>query len=189
MWSELGQSPPFRPMRALRLQWSRASSLVCEVALTRSRGIFSNPRNEGAKLGTQYSIIRCPTREPNKYGNPQPQWKSGSQWKPKYSTLPPTWRSSWVPIYVRGLCMTKETRQRGDYWQPCLDTCPMWFMWWFWRQTCLIWTTIAIIWNDIYIWVGMWFNVDLRMDTKSTYGVLRDQTMCSKHANHFRFVG
>ena len=31
--SELGRSPPFRPMRALRLQWSRAFSLVCEVAL------------------------------------------------------------------------------------------------------------------------------------------------------------
>jgi hypothetical protein len=29
-----GRSPPFRPMRALRLQWSRAFSLVCEVALS-----------------------------------------------------------------------------------------------------------------------------------------------------------
>ena len=28
VWSELGQSPPFRPMRALRLQWSWAFSLV-----------------------------------------------------------------------------------------------------------------------------------------------------------------
>ena len=34
VWSELGQSPPFRPMRALRLQWSWAFNLVCEVALT-----------------------------------------------------------------------------------------------------------------------------------------------------------
>ena len=33
VWSELGQSPPFRPMRSLRLQWSWAFSLVCEVAL------------------------------------------------------------------------------------------------------------------------------------------------------------
>ena len=34
VWSELGRwSPPFRPIRALRLQWSRAFSLVCEVAL------------------------------------------------------------------------------------------------------------------------------------------------------------
>ena len=33
VWNELGQSPPFRPMRALRLQWSRAFSLVCEMAL------------------------------------------------------------------------------------------------------------------------------------------------------------
>ena len=34
VWSELGRSPPFWPMRALRLQWSRAFSLVCEVTLT-----------------------------------------------------------------------------------------------------------------------------------------------------------
>ena len=34
VWSELGGSPPFWPMRALRLQWSWAFSLVCEVALT-----------------------------------------------------------------------------------------------------------------------------------------------------------
>jgi hypothetical protein len=34
VWSELGLSPPFRPMRALTLPWSRAFSLVCEVALT-----------------------------------------------------------------------------------------------------------------------------------------------------------
>jgi hypothetical protein len=34
VWSDLGRSPPFRPMRALRLQWSRAFVLVCEVALT-----------------------------------------------------------------------------------------------------------------------------------------------------------
>ena len=33
MWSELGRSPPLRPMRALRLQWSWAFSLMCEVAL------------------------------------------------------------------------------------------------------------------------------------------------------------
>ena len=31
VWSELGQSPPFRPMRALTLQWSWAFSLVCEL--------------------------------------------------------------------------------------------------------------------------------------------------------------
>ena len=36
VWSELGRSPPFRRMRALKLdcKWSRAFSLVCEVALT-----------------------------------------------------------------------------------------------------------------------------------------------------------
>ena len=33
VWSERGQSPPFRPMRALRLQRTRAFSLVCKVAL------------------------------------------------------------------------------------------------------------------------------------------------------------
>jgi hypothetical protein len=33
VWRELGRSPPFRPMRALRLHWSRAFSLVWEVAL------------------------------------------------------------------------------------------------------------------------------------------------------------
>ena len=33
VWSELERSPPFRPMRALRLQWLWAFSLVCEVAL------------------------------------------------------------------------------------------------------------------------------------------------------------
>ena len=37
VWSELGRSLPFRPMRALRLQWSRALSLVCEVALIREK--------------------------------------------------------------------------------------------------------------------------------------------------------
>jgi hypothetical protein len=33
VWSELGRSLSFPPMRALRLQWSWAFSLVCEVAL------------------------------------------------------------------------------------------------------------------------------------------------------------
>ena len=33
VWSELGRSLPFRPMRALTLPWLGASSLVCEVAL------------------------------------------------------------------------------------------------------------------------------------------------------------
>jgi hypothetical protein len=33
VWSELGRSPPFQPMRALILQLSWAFSLVCEVAL------------------------------------------------------------------------------------------------------------------------------------------------------------
>ena len=33
VWSELGRSLPFWPMRTLRLQWSQAFSLVCEMAL------------------------------------------------------------------------------------------------------------------------------------------------------------
>ena len=33
VWSELGRSLPFRPMRALTLPWSQAFNLVCEVAL------------------------------------------------------------------------------------------------------------------------------------------------------------
>ena len=33
VWNEFGRSPPFWPMRALRLQWSQAFNLVCEVAL------------------------------------------------------------------------------------------------------------------------------------------------------------
>ena len=33
VWSELGRSPPFCPMRALKLHWSWPFSLVCEVAL------------------------------------------------------------------------------------------------------------------------------------------------------------
>ena len=33
VWSELGPAPSFPPMRVLEEQWSRALSLVCEVAL------------------------------------------------------------------------------------------------------------------------------------------------------------
>ena len=43
VWSELGWSPPFRPMRALTLPWSKAFSLVCETAprLIASRSHFA----------------------------------------------------------------------------------------------------------------------------------------------------
>ena len=34
VWSELGPAPPFPPMRVLEVYWSRALSLVCEVALS-----------------------------------------------------------------------------------------------------------------------------------------------------------
>ena len=33
VWSELGPAPPFPPMRALEVKWSRALSVVCEAAL------------------------------------------------------------------------------------------------------------------------------------------------------------
>ena len=33
VWSNLGPAPPFAPMRVLEVWWSRALSLVCEVAL------------------------------------------------------------------------------------------------------------------------------------------------------------
>jgi hypothetical protein len=33
VWRELGPAPPFPPMRVLEVYWSRALSLVCEVAL------------------------------------------------------------------------------------------------------------------------------------------------------------
>lgn len=33
VWSKLGQSRPFRPMRDLIMRWSRAFNLMCEVAL------------------------------------------------------------------------------------------------------------------------------------------------------------
>jgi hypothetical protein len=41
---KLGRSPPFRLMRAFRLQWSLAFNLACEVALTPSvsRKIFGH---------------------------------------------------------------------------------------------------------------------------------------------------
>ena len=39
VWSELGRSPPFRPMRALRLQWSWAFNLVSEVALRKAEPV------------------------------------------------------------------------------------------------------------------------------------------------------
>ena len=34
VWSELGPSPPFPPMRVLEVQWSRALNLQCEVAFS-----------------------------------------------------------------------------------------------------------------------------------------------------------
>ena len=42
VWSELGPAPPFPPMRVLEVQWSRALSLVCEVALKPPKGRVEN---------------------------------------------------------------------------------------------------------------------------------------------------
>jgi hypothetical protein len=54
VWSELGRSPPFQPMRALRVQWSRAFKpgfkLVCEVALIVNRGILLQTLNVNPTL-------------------------------------------------------------------------------------------------------------------------------------------
>ena len=38
MLSEIGRSPPFQPMRALRLQWPWAFNPMCEVALRTAFG-------------------------------------------------------------------------------------------------------------------------------------------------------
>ena len=37
VWSDPGGSWPFWPMRDLRMQWSRAFNLVCEMALSQSK--------------------------------------------------------------------------------------------------------------------------------------------------------
>ena len=42
VWSELGPAPPFPPMRVLEVQWSRALSLECEVALSAESDVFSS---------------------------------------------------------------------------------------------------------------------------------------------------
>ena len=47
VWSELGRSPPFQPMGALRFQWSWAFSLACEVALNQPK---NNPAPFTKKL-------------------------------------------------------------------------------------------------------------------------------------------
>ena len=52
VWSvNLGPAPPFPPMRVLEVQWSRALSLVCEVALT----VKQPPQEENGRL-----VIRLP---------------------------------------------------------------------------------------------------------------------------------
>jgi hypothetical protein len=51
VWSELERSRPFRPMRGLRMQWSRAFSLMC------TSGLWSHgPLAACTKL---YSIVTC----------------------------------------------------------------------------------------------------------------------------------
>ena len=47
VWSEVGQAPPFPPMRVLEVQWSRALNLVCEVALrSKTKGILRYYRSK-----------------------------------------------------------------------------------------------------------------------------------------------
>jgi hypothetical protein len=60
VWSELGWSPPFQPMRALRLQWSWAFSLVCEVALrsstSRERSMSTQPLMHALLYASIYTL-------------------------------------------------------------------------------------------------------------------------------------
>ena len=50
VWSELGRPPLFQPMRALRLQWSHACKLVCEVALSIYLQHISHIENDWASM-------------------------------------------------------------------------------------------------------------------------------------------
>ena len=63
VWNELGRSPPFRPMRALRLQWSFAFNLVCEVALTPIvivlRGLVFHPLFCKLWISGSYLVYLC----------------------------------------------------------------------------------------------------------------------------------
>jgi hypothetical protein len=91
VWNELGQSPPFRPMRALTLPWSRAFSLVCEVALSgaiekfhQSEGHFTHETESPWPLHFQHShwwkrrtgpssLLHTTLEEPTEYVNAR--WK------------------------------------------------------------------------------------------------------------------
>ena len=53
VWSELGLSPPFPPMRVLEVQWSRTLSYVYEVALS-LRTLF-------CLIGVGHTIFESPT--------------------------------------------------------------------------------------------------------------------------------
>ena len=59
MGSELGRSPAFRPMRALRLQWSRAFSRVCEVALRLARPSGNGDGRNGGRKGRGRAVVIC----------------------------------------------------------------------------------------------------------------------------------
>ena len=48
VWSELGPAPPFPPMRVQEVQWSRALSLMCELALT----VLLEDLTTGIRCGT-----------------------------------------------------------------------------------------------------------------------------------------
>jgi hypothetical protein len=58
VWNELGQAPSFPPMRVLEVYWSRACSLVCEVALSYGWTIkFENDRSKFKTLGNLLIVL------------------------------------------------------------------------------------------------------------------------------------
>ena len=57
--SKLGPAPPFPPMKVLEVQWSRALSLVCEVALVLIR--MNSKRSAGRIKGS--GLQRCSVDE------------------------------------------------------------------------------------------------------------------------------
>ena len=54
MWSELGPTPPFPPTRVLKVQWSRALSLVGDVALM----LMNNVRGQNCSHEVAWTVHR-----------------------------------------------------------------------------------------------------------------------------------
>ena len=59
VWSELGPAPPFSPMGVLEVWWSRALSLMCEVALNTIIGVVLMRKNFFLKLGGHGGSSKC----------------------------------------------------------------------------------------------------------------------------------